>query len=226
MEDSDGGGGEGERPGPHQHVVWTSASPPAAVNLNEKAQGISSRDTCSRCPQHPQSRGSRRCWPAGQSVSSWGTSSPGLQHPPALSMRGFQEQVLQFLTCDYEDPGAGSSTCFERIAIILESRDKWLCHLGSSASRPQEGTEERVASFIHPSIHPSIRSVSTEVFCPQGLCTYCSPWLEHLSLQGSTRRTLFSFWSQFKYCPSFLGGGLLLLLLLFVFGHALRHLRS
>ena len=70
----------------------------------------------------------------------------------------------------------------------------------------------------HPSsIHPSIRSVSTEVFCPQGLCTYCSHWLEDLSLQGSTRRTLFSFWSQFKYCLSFfLWGGGFFLLLLFV----------
>ena len=52
-----------------------------------------------------QSRGSRRCWPARQSVSFWGTTSPGHQHTPALSKGGFQEQVFQFLTCDYEDPG-------------------------------------------------------------------------------------------------------------------------
>lgn len=45
------GVGVGKRPGPHQHVVWASAPPPAAVSLNEKAQGISNRDTCSRCPE-------------------------------------------------------------------------------------------------------------------------------------------------------------------------------
>ena len=31
-----GEGGEGKKPGPHQHLVWSGVSPPAGVVLNEK----------------------------------------------------------------------------------------------------------------------------------------------------------------------------------------------
>ena len=98
------GRGEGKRPGPHQHVVWASAPPPAAVNLNEKAQGITNRDTCSRCPQSPQSRSSRRCWPVDK-VRLLGVPLAQVANTLLRCPRGFQEQVFQFLTHDYEDPG-------------------------------------------------------------------------------------------------------------------------
>lgn len=43
--------------------TWSGKCIPSSCSESEgEAQGISNRDTGSRCPQHPQSRGSWKCW--------------------------------------------------------------------------------------------------------------------------------------------------------------------